>query len=140
MESYNEIFIKGIDETRPPKIQKEPYIDLFFKLSRKAPPAWCSDFNDALARHPSSPKVKPEEGLYIDTWVRKPEEISTHLELLKRNVRDCNQRYTEKLRMNRENAARTADELKHGLGEQGRLNRIIAELDFKPLPAEELHS
>lgn len=134
MAGNNDIIIAGIDENRPPKIHKEPYIDLYFKLSSKAPPAWCTDFNDALAKHPSSPKVKPEEGLFIETWVRKSEDIAAHLKFLKLAVLECNRRYAEKLRINRENAAKAGDALKQGLGEQGRLNQIISELDFTPPP------
>lgn len=135
MEGISDIKIVGIDETRPPKIQKEPYIDLYFKLSHKAPPAWCADFNDLLAKNPYSPKIKSEEGLYIETWVRSPDEITDHLQTLKTSVLECNERYIERLRVNRENAAKASDDLKHGLGEQGRLNRIIADLDFEtPTP------
>lgn len=40
--------IIGIDETRPPKIRKEPYIDISFKLSHQAPIEWCKDLNALL--------------------------------------------------------------------------------------------
>ena len=46
MEGISDIKICGIDETRPPMIKKEPYIDLNFKLIHKAPKDWCNDFKD----------------------------------------------------------------------------------------------
>jgi len=134
VEGISDIRIVGIDETRPPKIHKEPYIDLFFRLSHKAPPAWCTEFNDSLAKHPFTPKIKPELGLYIETWVRKPDEVPVHLKFLKAKVAECSARYIEKLRLASEKAQSEGDALKHGLGEQGRLNSIIAELDFDAPP------
>jgi len=136
VEEISNIKIIGIDEMRPPKIQKEPYIDLFFKLSSKAPPAWCADFNDSMVRHPSSPKIKPEEGLYIETWVRKSDEIAAHLQLLKTRVAECGERYIEKLRIARQKSEEEGADLNKGLGEQGQLNRIIAQLDFDTPPAK----
>jgi hypothetical protein len=39
MSSFEEIRIISIDEARPPRVRKEAYIDLFFKLSHKARPS-----------------------------------------------------------------------------------------------------
>ena len=70
MEGISDIKITGIDEKRPPVIRKEPYIDIFFKLSHQAPADWCKDFNALLSNHPTAPKIKEKEGLYIEGWVR----------------------------------------------------------------------
>ena len=37
MEGISDLKIIGTDERRPPIIRKEPYIDVFFKLSHQAP-------------------------------------------------------------------------------------------------------
>ena len=132
MEGISDIKIIGIDEKRPPKIRKEPYIDLVFKLSHKAPPDWCKDFNDSLSKNAYAPKIIPDEGLYIQTWVRSIDEIVGLLLLLQKSVTECTERYIEKI----QHAAHTAEGsnslLKEGGGEQGRLNAVIAGLDFKP--------
>lgn len=131
MEGISDIRIIGIDETRPPIIRKEPYIDIFFKLSHQAPIEWCKDFNGLLSKHPTVPKIKEKEGLYIEAWVRSPEEIAPLLDRLKETVTECSRLYIERIeqlrqRESRENAL-LADLQE---GEQGRLNRIIAALDF----------
>ena len=130
MEGISDIKITGIDEKRPPKLRKEPYIDLVFKLSHKAPPDWCKDFNDSLSKNVYAPKINLDDGLYIQTWVRSIDEIPALLQLLKKSVAECTERYIAKVQL----AAHTADGanslLKEGGGEQGRLNAIIAGLDY----------
>ena len=37
MEGISDIRISGMDENRPPRIGKEPYINLYFRLVHKAP-------------------------------------------------------------------------------------------------------
>lgn len=128
MEEISDIRIAGIDENRPPRIRKEPYIDLYFKLSHKAPLNWCKDFNDQMAQDHLTAKIKPEEGLYIDTWVRTPDEISAHLKLLQTKITACNQRYLEKIRLAQ--AAGTAG-ITTVTAEQARLNKIIADLKYE---------
>jgi len=130
MEGISDIKIIGIDEIRPPVIREEPYIDLYFKLSHQAPADWCRDFNEILVQHPSSPKIKEKEGLYIESWVRTADEIVEHFALLQQTITDCTRHYIERI----ENATRGASaggaaSLSEE-GEQGRLNRIIASLDF----------
>ena len=131
MEGISDIRIIGIDETRPPIIRKEPYIDIFFKLSHQAPQEWCKDFNALLSKHPSTPKIKEKEGLFIETWVRTPDEIIALLERLKQTVTECNKLYIERIEKLRRNAENENALLaQQGSGEQGRLNKIIAALDF----------
>ena len=130
MEGISDIKITGIDEKRPPKLRKEPYIDLVFKLSHKAPPDWCKDFNDSLSKNTYAPKINLDDGLYIQTWVRSIDEIVGLLQLLKNSVIECTERYIEKVRRAAQSADGENSLLKEGGGEQGRLNAVIAGLDF----------
>ncbi len=131
MEGISDIKIVGIDEKRPPIIRKEPYIDIFFKLSHQAPLDWCKDFNALLSKHPTTPKIKEKEGLYIEAWVRSPDEIVALLKQLKNTVAECSRRYIERVELSMRNSNDANTLLaRQGSGEQGRLNRIIAELDF----------
>jgi len=131
VEGISDIKIIGIDELRPPKLRKEPYIDLVFKLSHKAPSDWCKDFNDSLSKTTYAPKINLDDGLYIQTWVRSIDEIAGLLQLLKKSVAECSARYIEKVRQVANAAAGQNNLLKDGGGEQGRLNAVIAGLDFK---------
>jgi hypothetical protein len=127
VEGINDIKIIGIDERRPPIIRKEPYIDIFFKLSHQAPADWCADFNAMLAKHPTAPRIKEKEGLYIEGWVRKPDDIAAFLEQLKSKVAECTRQYIERIELSIRNAAAADASLaQEEAGEQGRLNRIIA--------------
>ena len=130
VEGISDIKIVGIDEKRPPKIRKEPYIDIVFKLSHQAPADWCRDFNALLAKHPATPRIKENEGLYIESWVRTPDEIAAILEKLKATVLDCSRQYIERIELSIRNAGDANASLSQEAGEQGRLNRIIAALDF----------
>jgi len=130
MEGISDIRITGIDEKRPPRIRKEPYIDLVFRLAHKAPADWCQDFNDLMSKNEYAPKIDLDEGLYIKTWVRSADEISAHLQLLKDTVAQCTGQYIEKIRAHEQNRNDGNDLLQKEEGAQGRLNRIIAGLDF----------
>lgn len=130
MEGISDIRIVGMDEKRPPRIRKEPYIDLYFRLSHKAPLDWCQDFTDLQARQEYTSKINTDECLYIETWVRTPGEIAAHLQTLKQAVAECNARYIEKIRAHERNRDSDNDQLKKDEGPQGQLNRIIAGLDF----------
>jgi hypothetical protein len=131
VEGISDIRITGIDDKRPPIIRKEPYIDIYFKLSHQAPLLWCKDFNAILSKHPSTPKINEKEGLYIEAWVRKPDEIVVLLDRLKETVVECTHRYIERIELSMRNSDDANALLtQQGGGEQGRLNRIIAGLDF----------
>lgn len=131
MEGISDIRIAGMDENRPPRLRKEPYINLYFRLLHKAPPAWCVGFNDLLVKHEYAPKINAEEGLFIETWVRNPDEIVALFNILKEKVTECTAQYIEKIAISKR-ASDSDNELlqKEGGGEQGRLNKIIAGLDF----------
>jgi len=129
MEGISDIKIVSIDEMRPPRIHKEPYINLFFKLTHKAPKKWCEDFNHLVAKGDYPAKIEPATGLFIETWVRKPEEIEKALQGLKKAVSTCKEEYIARILAE----ANAAADMGHALeesGEQGRLNNIIAGLNF----------
>ena len=130
MESIQDLKIIGIDEKRPPKIRKEPYIDLYFKLNFKPPKKWCSDFNNLISQGQYPAKINIEEGQYIEAWARKPEEIVNVLAGLKKAVATCTREFLAKI------LAETASQSGDGTamevdGEQGRLNLIIAGLNYE---------
>ncbi|MGD8407060.1 MAG: hypothetical protein PVG50_00150 [Thiohalophilus sp.] len=129
MEGISDIKICGIDETRPPRIRKEPYIDLFFKLTHQAPKQWCEDFNRLFSEKNNSVKIQPDKGLFIETWVRSPDEIAEVLEKLKLSVSACNQQYITRI-LDQAHAAEINGDVLEDAGEQGRLNRIVAGLKY----------
>jgi hypothetical protein len=130
LEDISDIKIVGIDEKRPPRIRKEPYIDLFFRLSHQAPKKWCQDFNK-LAKDLVPPvKIDDNVGIFIDAYVRDMDNIALHLDKIKRKIALCNEQYIEEIRQ-RELAEHTRNVLLFGEeGEQGKLNKIIAALRF----------
>ena len=136
MEGISDIKIIGIDETRPPKIRKEPYIDLYFKLSHQAPSDWCKDFNNLLLKNPYSVQIKEKEGVFIETWVREPDEIADLLELLKKTVLECINQYIERIELSARQKNNVNAEQGEATGEQGRLNKIISDLEFDGIDEE----
>ncbi len=131
MEGISDIRIIGLDENRPPLIQKAPYIDLFFKLTHQAPKEWCDDFNQLVSKKKYSAKISPAAGLFIDAWVRTPEEIKSLLDDLKKTIDSCSEEYIANINAAIKAASNTSSSSKPGdEGEQGHLNRIVAALDF----------
>lgn len=130
MEGISDIKITGVDEKKPPRVRKEPYIDIVFKLSHKAPPDWCDDFNNLMRKHKIIGELSKVEGLSIETWVRTMEDIPGHLEKLQETVAECSRNYIAKILQRQQNAVGDTDALREAGGEQGRLNRLIAGLNF----------
>jgi hypothetical protein len=129
--SISDTKIIGIDGDRPPRVRKEAYIDLFFRLSDKVPKAWSEDFN-ALGRHMKpSPKININSGECIETYVNNMDLIAQHLDDVKEIVVECNSKYQAKLDEEARELAASKASLQEGDGEQHRLNEIIAALDFK---------
>ena len=130
MQGISDIKIIGIDAKRPPRVRKEPYIDLFFQLSLQAPEDWCDDFNMLTGKLDPAMRIEKNEGLFIETYVRDINHIAEHVEKIKKKIADCNEQYIERIRQ-RESAAmkKNASLLDDG-GEQGKLNKIVATLDF----------
>jgi len=130
VEGISDIRIIGIDEKRPPIIRSEPYIDLIFKLSHQAPADWCNDFNSLMAKHPGSPKIKQQEGLYIESWVKSPDLIIAYLEQLKAKICLCNDMYIERIEQSARDNIKADPSAVAETSPQGRLNMIIAALVF----------
>ena len=130
MEGISDIKIVALDPRRPPVVRKEPYLDLYFELSHKVPEDWSADFNELAAAQKLVAKIKPEDGLFIETWVKGPDDVVAHLEVLKTKVAECNANYIAKIELRRGQQDDENALLASGTGEQGRLNRIIADLDF----------
>jgi len=127
MEGISDIKIIGIDKKRPPRILKEPYINIYFVLSHKAIAGWCTDFNRLGAKYQYPAKIDETEGLYIDTWVRHIDEIHPQLTRLKATVKECSVAYVA--RIEAATAAGVATTSTDS-AEQVRLNGVIAGLVF----------
>lgn len=130
MEGISDIKIIAVDSKRPPVIRKQPYIDLFFTLSHKVPKEWAIDFNGLVSKQNFRSKIQTDEGLYIETWVRTPDEVSGHFNMLKDKVAECNESYTAKVLLRASKRADANSAIGNEQGEQGRLNGIIAGLEF----------
>ncbi|MDT8451890.1 MAG: hypothetical protein RQ936_03980 [Gammaproteobacteria bacterium] len=131
MEGISDIKIIGIDERRPPKILKEPYINLFFKLTHKAPKDWCEAFNLLIAKRKYPVKINPTMGLFVETWVRVPAEINASLDDIKKVITTCTDEYiarveAEALAISNANA----DSKNAASVAQVELNKVIEALDF----------
>lgn len=138
MEGISDIKIIGIDERRPPRILREPYIDLYFKLSHKPPLDWSRDFKELMAGHPSKARVDEKNGLFINGWVRRPDDVAAFLELLKEKVDECSRQYIKRIETSvRDASDADASMVKEESGEQGRLNKIVASLDFDEIPEKQ---
>ena len=84
-----------------------------------------------MSKHPSKPKIDEKDCLFINTWVRKPDEIADQLDLLKKKIVECNLAYIERLeqltRVANEGGSSRSGEISD---EQANLNKIIAALNF----------
>jgi hypothetical protein len=130
LEGISDIRIIGIDDKRPPRIRKEPYIDLFFRLSHQAPKKWCEDFNKLTKDLVPPVKINENEGIFIDAYVRDMSHIPEHLAKIKKKITACNTLYLENIRLS-ELADAAKNTSHHGAaGEQGKLNAIIAALSY----------
>jgi hypothetical protein len=130
MEGISDIYIVGFDETRPPALRKEPYIDLYFKLSHQAPEEWCKEFNDLAAKLEA--KIDVAQGLIINTWVRTPADLPLQLQLLKIKVAECTVNYIKKIEQAQRKGEGTGLPGGYVDEKQVELNRIVAGLDFSP--------
>jgi hypothetical protein len=130
MQHINDLKISGIDEARFPRIRKEPYINLFFKLSHKAPADWCQDYNMLFSNAEYAVKIDANVGLFIETWVRKMDEIAGHLEVLKKKLAECNASYIQKAKEREAVEAKANAVGRDTPGEQEILTQLIASLKF----------
>ena len=130
MNAISDIKIIGVDEERPPRVRKEAYIDLFFKLSHKAPVDWCEDFNKLGHQINPAVKIDVKTGVIMETWVREMGQIQRHLNKIKEKIKVCNDEYIEKQKQKLVAAAqRDASETGQD-GKQNKLNLIVAELNY----------
>ena len=130
MQDINELKIVSIDLERPPMMRKEAYIDLFFKLSFKAPLDWCEDFNALGKRLNPGVKIEKNGGLCVEAWVKDMSLIDSHLEKIKLKVLECNEQYIEKDRQKKLKLLAANTSSSSATGEQVKLNEIIAALKF----------
>jgi hypothetical protein len=130
LEGISDIRIVGIDENRPPRVRKEPYIDLFFRLSHQAPKKWCEDFNKLTKDLVPSVKINENEGTFINAYVRDMNHIAAHLEKIKKKITACNEQYLENIRQRELAEAAKNTSLYGAAGEQGKLNTIVAALSY----------
>ena len=130
MKGISDIKIVAVDSKRPPVIRKQPYIDLFFTLSHKVPKEWAVDFNALVSKLSFKSKIQTDEGLYIETWVRTPDDVAGHFEMLKAKTTECNENYIAKIQLSASKRDSESAALGNETGEQGRLNRIISGLQF----------
>ncbi|MCB1646100.1 MAG: hypothetical protein KDI36_11640 [Pseudomonadales bacterium] len=98
MEDITQLHIIGLDPERPPQILNYPCIYLYFQLSQQAPKEWCENLNSLVAKWTFPVEIKPEEGVFIETWVRKPEEIARQLQKIQALIPEVTGNYEELLR------------------------------------------
>lgn len=130
MQDINNIKIVGIDIERPPKIRKEAYIDLFFKLSEKAPLDWCEDFNTLSMRMNPTFKIAKNDGICVEAWVRDMNDIAPQLKKIQQKILDCNELYIEKARQKQLAMLAANTDTSSANSKQLKLNEIVADLEF----------
>lgn len=95
MSSIENIKIKGLDANRRPSLKNKKYIDVFYELSQKAPREWCADFNLLFSKSALNAKINPENGLFIETWVRDVADLQNELDQIKEIIKTCNKNYIQ---------------------------------------------
>ena len=131
MEGISDLKITGMDPARPPAIQSIPCIELAFALSHQASKDWCDEFNLLMSKQPYSTRIDPETGLFIETWVRQPEEIVRALARMKQGVEDCIRVYIDRVEAERKaRAAKHRTEVAAVSEAQKTLDRVVAQLIF----------
>lgn len=130
MTIFNEIKIIGLDANRPPRIRKEPYIDMFYQLSEDAPEEWCDDFESYGRQLNPMAKIDKTTRIFINTYVNDMDVIPVHFAQLKEAVSNCNVQFVEKLQQRAAAQAKDDEKLQGQGGEQFKLNEIVASLEF----------
>ncbi|WP_196140808.1 hypothetical protein [Aliikangiella sp. G2MR2-5] len=129
MKEIFDLKIIGVDPTRPPKIRKEPYIELYFKLNHEAPMIWLKEFNDLVSKGEYPIKIKPENSSIIETWVRSIKEVEPAFNNIKLAVQTCidNYRSRQQAQLDKARAAENGVVLSAA---QIELNTVIENLNF----------
>ncbi len=131
MTDIKAIKIIGIDEQRPPRVRKESYIDLFFKLSEQAPVDWCEDFNKLGHQITPPAKITPDKGLIVETYVHDMNLIQNQLDKIKEQINRCTEAYLEKERQKQLALENKQVDTSAANSKQNRLNTIISELNYE---------
>lgn len=136
MKGISDLKIVGIDETRPPTIRKEPYIDIFFKLSHQAPSDWCKDLNFLFSQQVSTSNstITENEGDFIKTWVRTADEILNLVEALKSAISECTQQYIDRIQLAAQQSANSDSTQSNESSEQANLNRVLSSINYEENP------
>lgn len=129
MKDISDLKIVGIDEARPPIIRKEPYIELYFKLIHQAPREWCQVFNECVAKSTYPISIKIDDGLFVETWVRKAEEVEAALKMIQVAIKTSIALYIETIEAKTRNLTSQSVGVE-ATGEQLELNKIIIGLDY----------
>jgi hypothetical protein len=129
MKSITELHLVGIDETRPPVIRKEPYIELYFKLNQQAPVDWIRLFNDHVAKARFPVKIKPDAPEIVETWVRTVDEVEPAFDMIKSAINHCIEQYMKQLLALKSEQQAKAAGIKLS-PEQIKLNEVISRLKF----------
>ncbi len=95
MSGIENLKIKRLDPNRRPSLKNKKYIDVFYELTQKAPRDWCGDFNLLFSKSSLNAKINPDEGLYIETWVRDLTHIQNELDQIKELIKICNKNYID---------------------------------------------
>lgn len=132
MSNFESIRILGMDESRPPLMRKESYIDLYFKLSHKVPVDWSDEFNSLGRQSKLSPKMDRGRDDCIASYVNEMSQIPAQVESIKRIIVECNKKYLEKIRQKEEALAIIKAKQTGQNTDQLKLNAIIAALVFDP--------
>ncbi|MGH1537396.1 MAG: hypothetical protein ACRBDX_05050 [Gammaproteobacteria bacterium] len=129
MSNIENIKIKGLDNNRRPSLKNKKYIDIIYELTQQAPRDWCADFNMLFSKHTLNAKISPENGLYIETWVRDVAHIQKELDQIKEIIKTCNTSYIEQKRAEAA-AFLGAENLKGGDSQSEALDKILDLLNF----------
>ena len=128
MSGIENIKIKSLDPNRRPSLKNKKYIDVFYELSQKAPRDWCGDFNLLFSKSSLNVKINPDEGLYVETWVKDLTHIQNELDQIKEFIKACNRSYIDqKLK---EAAAIQRTESIQGDSKSDALDKVLDLLNF----------
>ncbi len=128
MGNINDIKIKGLDPNRKPNLKNKKYVDVIFELNQKAPKDWCADLNLLLSRNKHNAKINPNEGAFVETWVRVINDIPDLLEIIKQNIVICNSNYIEQKRQEELAWQKSENTKSNSLSDE--LDRILENLNF----------
>ena len=128
MSGIENIKIKRLDPNRRPSLKNKKYIDVFYELSQKAPRDWCGDFNLLFSKSSLNVKINPDEGIYVETWVKDLTHIQNELDQIKEFIKACNKSYIDqKLK---EAAAIQRTESIQGDSKSDALDKVLDLLNF----------